>query len=275
MTGDGTLNTPQAPADGGGELPAGAPLILDQHFDGDSLYALRATLEAHVAQAGLPEGRASDLIITVHELATNAVLHGAGAGRVRLWRQAGTLHCQVSDEGRAKAGERSAGRPADQWPYEHGHGLWIARYLADRLTVRSASPGSVVTVAFELPRDDRLPRFSLVRHARPSHVELALSGDLDQQAAQEVGAAVQALLSEHPAPRLVLDLTEVTFWDAIGIAALVTAQQRVNETSAGVMFVAGLSEEFRQRLTALSPTGFTFCDGPEHAAKQLPPPDDR
>ncbi|MEV2271592.1 ATP-binding protein [Nonomuraea africana] len=273
MTGDGTLNTPPVSADGRGVAPDGAPL-LDQGFDADSLYALRAALEAHVTQAGLPEGRVSDLVITVHELATNAVLHGAGAGRVRVWRRAGALHCEVSDEGRPRAAGQP-GRSADQWPYEHGHGLWIARYLANRLTASSGPQGSVVTVVFDLPGADRRSTFGLSRRAVGTHIELALSGDLDRRAAQEVGAAVQALLAEHPAPRLVLDLTAVTFWDAIGIAALVTAQQRVDETSAGAMFLAGLSEEFRRRLAALSPTGFTFCDTPEHAVRQLPPPADR
>ena len=54
--------------------------ILDQVFDADSLYALRAAVAAHGAQAGLPPGRADDLVIAVHELAANAVRHGAGHG---------------------------------------------------------------------------------------------------------------------------------------------------------------------------------------------------
>src|SRR5580704_16283973 len=51
-------------------------LILDQAFDEDSLYALRAAVAAHATQAGLAPGRADDLVIAVHELAANAVRHG-------------------------------------------------------------------------------------------------------------------------------------------------------------------------------------------------------
>src|SRR5579872_2306597 len=60
------------------------PLILDQAFDEDSLYALRATVAAHATQAGLAPGRSDDLVIAVHELAANAVRHGAGHGRLRV-----------------------------------------------------------------------------------------------------------------------------------------------------------------------------------------------
>ena len=58
----------------------GESLALDQAFDGDSLYALRAAVAAHGSQAGLSEGRTRDLVLAVHELAANAVRHGAGQG---------------------------------------------------------------------------------------------------------------------------------------------------------------------------------------------------
>ena len=63
----------------------GESLALDQAFDGDSLYALRAAVAAHGSQAGLSEGQTRDLVLAVHELAANAVRHGAGQGRLRLW----------------------------------------------------------------------------------------------------------------------------------------------------------------------------------------------
>ena len=63
-------------AAGDGESPA-----LDQAFDSDSLYALRAAVAAHGSQAGLSDGRTRDLVLAVHELAANAVRHGAGQGQ--------------------------------------------------------------------------------------------------------------------------------------------------------------------------------------------------
>lgn len=80
------------------EPPDLAP-SLDMAFDGGSLYALRSAVEAHAVQAGMPHGRTDDVVICVHELATNAIRHGAGSGRARMWRLPGQLRCQVLDEG--------------------------------------------------------------------------------------------------------------------------------------------------------------------------------
>ena len=85
------------PASGRSPRPADAP-ILDQPFDADSLYALRAAVAAHATQAGLAQGRAEDLVIAVHELAANAVRHGAGHGRLRVWKSDQALLCEVSDD---------------------------------------------------------------------------------------------------------------------------------------------------------------------------------
>ncbi|WP_433186967.1 ATP-binding protein [Actinoallomurus sp. CA-150999] len=82
---------------------AASPPILDQLFDRDSLYALRSAVEAHAVEAGMPQGRAEDIVICVHELATNAIRHGAGAGRARIWHLPGHLRCQVDDGGEPPA----------------------------------------------------------------------------------------------------------------------------------------------------------------------------
>lgn len=166
---------------------ADGSLILEQPFGSDSLYALRAAVAAHAAQAGVPAGQVPDLVIAVHELATNAIRHGAGHGRLRVWVGGGALHCQVSDDGPVPGAEAVAAAPAPpaaepgmspadpatsaaepsspaggtpagtgtgaaaRWPVEHGHGLWLIRRLADQSTVHSGSAGTVATVGFTLP----------------------------------------------------------------------------------------------------------------------------
>ena len=98
--------------------PSADTAVLDQAFDGDSLYALRAAVAAHAAEAGLPRQRVYDVVAAAHELAANAVRHGAGHGRLLLWADGRSLHCQVSDDGPA---ERDATRPdAAAWEREHG-----------------------------------------------------------------------------------------------------------------------------------------------------------
>jgi anti-sigma regulatory factor (Ser/Thr protein kinase) len=125
-------------------------LTLDQAFDSGTLYALRAAVEAHATQAGLPESRTDDLVIAVHELAANAVRHGAGAGRLRMWERDGALHCQVNDSGSPASGTQAGpgGNIADRWPFLQGHGLWLVRLVADQISVFSGPGGTRATIVF-------------------------------------------------------------------------------------------------------------------------------
>ena len=113
---------------------------MDQVFDGDSLAALRPVVGACAAAAGLAPVAVGDVVLAVHELAANAVCHGAGRGRVRLWRGAGMVRCEVSDDGPAAGG--------GGWSSGPGHGLWLVSQLGGQLSVRSGRGGTVVTVVF-------------------------------------------------------------------------------------------------------------------------------
>ena len=96
MSGDAFVTEPAGRA--GRAVQAGEP-VLDQEFDSGNLYALRAAVQAHAVQAGLSEDRTSEVVLAVHELAANAVRHGGGVGRLRVWNGAGSLQCQVDDGG--------------------------------------------------------------------------------------------------------------------------------------------------------------------------------
>jgi anti-sigma regulatory factor (Ser/Thr protein kinase) len=129
-------------------------MALDQWFDGGTLPALRKAVRAEAFALGMPRYRAGDVVLAVHELAANAVRHGGGVGRAQLWVAEGALHCMVSDAGRgsgdghARAGTLVAVRP---WLFKHGHGLWLVRGVADRLTADPGPGGSQVTAVFALP----------------------------------------------------------------------------------------------------------------------------
>jgi anti-sigma regulatory factor (Ser/Thr protein kinase) len=150
----GELSSPVDPAGNPGTA-AGAELalVLEQDFDRESLYRLRAAVAAHALHLGLSPHRAEELVIIVHELAANAVRHGAGHGRVRIWKQQHTVHCQVSDDGTGEApgalapGDAGAADGTQPWPVEPGHGLWVIRKLADQAHFRSSQEGSVVAVS--------------------------------------------------------------------------------------------------------------------------------
>jgi anti-sigma regulatory factor (Ser/Thr protein kinase) len=124
--------------------PTGPPL--EQDFDAGSLYMVRAAASAHAAAAGLSRQRVYDVTSAVHELAANAVIHGGGHGRLRLWTRDGYLYCRVSDNGPVGA----ARPPEVPWPVGHGHGLWIVAQVADNSSIDHGPAGTTVTARFAL-----------------------------------------------------------------------------------------------------------------------------
>ncbi len=112
--------------------------MFDERFDASTLHLLRERVVACAAAMGMPEDRASDVLLAVHELAANAVRHGGGAGRLLIRAAVGALRCQVSD----------AGPGAGPWPVQRGHGLWIVRAVADEVTTSFGPHGSQVTALF-------------------------------------------------------------------------------------------------------------------------------
>jgi anti-sigma regulatory factor (Ser/Thr protein kinase) len=121
-------------------------VTLEQQFDQGTLHALRETVLAHAVASGMAGDRAIDVMLAAHELAANAVCHGGGAGQVQMLVTSGELVLQVSDPGPAGRGDHAA----ESWPYQPGHGLWLVRQVADRVTAVSGPAGSHVTVAFAL-----------------------------------------------------------------------------------------------------------------------------
>lgn len=136
---------------GGGAGPLPSELTpLDQRFDREGLYALRAAVAAHAAHFGLPETLVEDVVVIANELASNAVRHGGGDGRLRLWRNESTVHCQVSDGGAGMAQPETAGTRRAAPAAPGGRGLWIVRQLCLRLDVDTGPGGTTVTAIVSL-----------------------------------------------------------------------------------------------------------------------------
>jgi anti-sigma regulatory factor (Ser/Thr protein kinase) len=129
-------------------VPVG-PAFLEQAFDSSSLYVLRAAVAAHAAAAGLSRARVYDVVAAAHELAANAVQHGAGRGRLRLWADGAFLYCQVSDDGPARSADQQP-TGVEAWRREHGHGLWVVGEVADQLSIDHGPAGTTATAAFAL-----------------------------------------------------------------------------------------------------------------------------
>jgi anti-sigma regulatory factor (Ser/Thr protein kinase) len=124
-------------------------LELDQAFDPGTLPMLRAKVLFQACRAGLSESRAADVVLAVHELAANAIRHGAGVGRLRIWHRTRELCCQV-DDGEPPASGLAASPASSSLPSRPGHGLWVVRQVADRVHITSSPAGTRVKAVFSL-----------------------------------------------------------------------------------------------------------------------------
>jgi anti-anti-sigma factor len=266
MTSDGDHRPPATVT--GGEPGHPGALILDQAFGAGSLYALRAVVSAHATRAGLAPGRADDLVIAVHELAANAVRHGAGRGRLRVWRTDQALLCEIADDGAPQPGPRDAA----QWRIEPGHGLSLVRQVADQTSLRSGPSGTLATISFALGTPG--PASGLDRRQLAGCTVLALTGPLDLGSAAQLTAAITGLLAapQAPGPRLILDLSGLTGWDSCGLAALVAAQQRISASPPARMVLAGLPGHLAEHLHEAGLAGrFTLAPTTGAAVATLTP----
>jgi anti-sigma regulatory factor (Ser/Thr protein kinase) len=124
-------------------------VVVDQLFDADGLYALRAALAAHASRLGAAPAVLDRLLIVAGELATNAVRHGGGSGRLRLWHTGSELRCQITDQGPGMI-EPSAGAQLPGPLATSGRGMWICRQLCADLIIDSGDRGTTVTAILPL-----------------------------------------------------------------------------------------------------------------------------
>jgi anti-sigma B factor antagonist len=72
---------------------------------------------------------------------------------------------------------------------------------------------------------------------------LPLKGEIDLHVSPVVTASLNAMIEKKP-DRMVIDLSEVTYIDSAGLAALIQAMQKV-EAYGGKFLLAGLQETVR------------------------------
>ena len=138
-------------------MPLEPSLLVAETFDQTQVTQLRHAATACAYGAGLRGQRLDDFVLAVNELTTNAVRHGGGRGVLRMWRQAESLVCEVSDQGDGIS-SRPLGdhrRPAPETV--GGWGLWLVRELSDTMDVTSDRGGTVVRITTILPTPHPTP----------------------------------------------------------------------------------------------------------------------
>jgi len=118
-----------------------SPPVSELSFGGD-LRQLRHALEADPLLAELEPARRADFVFAVNEAANNAVRHGDGRARTRVWREDDEVVGEVAT--RSRIDDPLAGRrtPAPDDP--GGRGLWLINQVCDLVEVRSGGDGASV-----------------------------------------------------------------------------------------------------------------------------------
>jgi len=113
--------------------------------------AARERARAQAIAAGFGEDAVEDFTLAVSEIATNALLYGAGPRLVWSYVDGDDLVCQVRDAGSGPADPLVGYMPPDEDP-SGGRGLWIAHQICDVVEVASRAEHTDVYVHMRLPR---------------------------------------------------------------------------------------------------------------------------
>ena len=131
-----------------GPLPNPAPTRRSWSSRAKTSRSCACSSATRAAAEGLGEDRLSDLVLAVNELATNSMRHGGGRGLLSVWRENGTLLCEVHDRGHIA--DPLAGRELPPDVRGGGRGLWLVNHLCDLVQVRSSKAGNVIRLHMSL-----------------------------------------------------------------------------------------------------------------------------
>jgi anti-sigma regulatory factor (Ser/Thr protein kinase) len=124
------------------DRPADNAVALE--FTTGGLAGVRRFVGDQAADLGVVDQPLRDLVVAVNEIATNAITHGGGRGRLTMWPVADFVAIEVRDRG-VEPPDHLAGHlaPDIMNETEGGFGLWMARQLCDLVELRG-DPGWVV-----------------------------------------------------------------------------------------------------------------------------------
>jgi hypothetical protein len=111
----------------------------------------------HAARLGL-SGDHSELKLIVGELVARSLVHGGGAGSLRVWAERGYLVCEVRHTGHISdpPGDRLLADPRKP----DGRGLLLVHHLSDLVQQHTCPQGTTTRVFLKLPPADEPPKDS-------------------------------------------------------------------------------------------------------------------
>jgi anti-sigma regulatory factor (Ser/Thr protein kinase) len=132
--------------DGAPHQPEGRVDLLVRDFDRSTLVPLRHEVWRSAESSGLADLTLYRFVVAVNEIATNAVHHGGGAGRLELWRSGDLLHCRISDRGPGLPARYHRDAPRPPARAVNGRGLWLARHGVADFVVETGRHGTTITM---------------------------------------------------------------------------------------------------------------------------------
>ncbi|GAB1639697.1 ATP-binding protein [Krasilnikovia sp. MM14-A1259] len=147
-------SNPGVPVHGKPPEEAATPLVLlDEPFAIKDLTALRQAVAAHAGRTRLSPDRVADLVLIASELTSNAVRHGGGHGRLRLWTTDTAACCQVTDDGPGLPATYQFPERSPDLATAGGRGLWLVLYFSDSISVEhTGERGVAITATMNLPQ---------------------------------------------------------------------------------------------------------------------------
>ena len=127
------------------ELPSAPDHALALPFGVGDLRPVRDAVRDRALATEVGFDRVDDLILAVHEIATNSVIHGGGHGTVRIWTSPDAFVVEIADAGRIT--DPVVGRLPPDLARLGGRGLWLAHRMCDLVQVRSNAGGTTVRIS--------------------------------------------------------------------------------------------------------------------------------
>jgi anti-sigma regulatory factor (Ser/Thr protein kinase) len=119
------------------------------HTYRSDLSEVRALVLQQATEAGLDEGKVSDLVLAVSEVAANTLRHTQAPGTLAIWHDDKEIVCEIHDEGTITDPLVGYRRPAPD--ASGGHGLWLVRQVCDLVELTSDAGGTTVRLHMALP----------------------------------------------------------------------------------------------------------------------------